>query len=279
MFAIKCNYLLYRSTIINYESVANHFIKLADAFEKYCCASLFKKKLWKVESLPSEYDIVKLNAHWWRGWQFIRQGDCYLNLLSISGLATDHSLLNTRVRHWIRGKSRLVKRPQLSKPPSNAFVNSCAIYNITTTTLKELQEFSVLQSITPISQEINTNLIIQADWFMETNFFYNDNEQAIPSACTNTFFITRDVWSITVPCCAICSAEKAELHRSSVLSQVFPRAGRGAQISGVATPFVVWSPHGTDTEPTEGGTGCERSLRSAEWDYQLLLRKWTHTEF
>ena len=78
-----------------------------------------------------------------------------------------------------------------------------------------------------------------------------------------------------LPCCAICGAEKAEPHQSSALSQVLPRAGRGERISGDETPLVVCSQRGTDTEPTEGVTGCESSLQSNEWDYHYFLEKYT----
>lgn len=50
-----------------------------------------------MENLPSEYDVVKLNAHWRCGWQLICQGDCYLNLFSIPCLAMEYSLLKTRL--------------------------------------------------------------------------------------------------------------------------------------------------------------------------------------
>ena len=50
-----------------------------------------------MENLPSEYDVVKLNAHWRCGWQLICQGDCYLNFFSIPCLAMEYSLLKTRL--------------------------------------------------------------------------------------------------------------------------------------------------------------------------------------
>lgn len=90
-----------------------------------------------------------------------------------------------------------------------------------------------------------------------------------------TFFL--NICVLQSPCCSTCRAEKAELRRSSVLSQALHRAETGEQIAGDETPLVGCSPHGTDKEPTEGGTGCGRSLPSTEWEYQLFLKKHTHT--
>lgn len=67
-----------------------------------CCALLGL-------NLPFKYDVVKLKAHWRWGRQFICQGDGYLNLLSISCLTVQHSLLSTRYHIAAQGSMTFVK--------------------------------------------------------------------------------------------------------------------------------------------------------------------------
>lgn len=185
---------------------------------------------WK--HLPSEYNIVKLKADRWCGWQFICQGDSYLNLLTISGLTVQLCLLSTRLNIFplhLR-EPRLIPSIEVSIKPW------C-----------DLLYYSLC--FTPLTRNCGSARMC----------------------------VLLSVWKVRIPCCAICGAEKAGLHQSSALIQVLPHAERGGQISGAETPFVDWSPHGTDTEPTGGETGCERSLLSMEWQNQLFLSKHRQT--
>lgn len=69
------------------------------AKQKKVCKRLYSDVYDNIdaETSPSEYEVVKLDAHRRCGWQFICQGDSDLNLLPHPCLTVEHSLLN---RNW-----------------------------------------------------------------------------------------------------------------------------------------------------------------------------------